>query len=271
MLRAFGLREGEPITPLPGAISQTAWRVGDAVVKRAQDPAENEWSAAVFAAIEEDGFRVHRPIATSDGAYLVEDWLAWRWIEGEHERHRWHDVIAATRALHRAIPSAAARAGRDLRPAWLATRTHRWAVAERVVWHGDSLPSKAIYEVAEFAQYERAAALGPPLTDAEAARSQVVHGDAGGNVLVDPAFASLAFIDMSPGWRPAASVEAQIAVEAVAWRGADESLLDGLPPEAMARACAWRFLCGFQALAAGGQFNEWEVERFTRVLDVIGA
>lgn len=275
VLRAFGLRDG-PLMPLAGNISQTAWRVGDAVVKRAQDPLETEWAAAIFDAVVEEGFRVHRPISTRAGAWIADGWTAWRWIEGNHEAARWRDVLAASRALHRAIPAAARAIGRDERPAWLDARTHRWAVAERVVWHGAEMPTTAVYDVPEWELWDRARALGPALTSEEAAASQVVHGDVSGNVLSSPAFEEVVFIDMSPGWRPASSVEAQIAVESVAWHGGDESLLEEIAARpggraAMARACAFRVLCGFQALFVGGGFNPRETERFARVLDAIGA
>ena len=201
MLRAFGIADG-PLQPLAGRISQTAFRVGDAVLKLVQDPAENEWSAAIFDAVEEDGFRVHRPIRARDGTFLVDNWIAWRWIDGEHERTNWLAAADAARCLHRAIPPAAARAGREGRPEWLHQRTHRWARAEASVWHGAPLPAEADYSVPEVALWERARAAGPVLTEEEERESQVIHGDVAGNVLRDPALDTLAFIDMSPGWRP---------------------------------------------------------------------
>jgi uncharacterized protein (TIGR02569 family) len=273
ILRAFGIAEG-PLQPLAGGISQTAFRVGDAVVKFAQDPAENEWSAAVFDAIEEDGFRVHRPIRSRDGSFLVDGWLAWHWVEGEHERSDWGRVIEAADALHRAIPPAMQRIGRPTRPTWLDARTHRWAVAEAVVWHDAPLPERATYDIPEFALWERARALGRPLTAEEQAESQVVHGDVCGNALTTGGFEWPCFIDMSPGWRPASSVSAQVAVEAVAWRGGDDSLLDGFTAPAMARALAFRVMCGLQAVFVGDQaggFPPKETAAFTRLLDLIGA
>jgi hypothetical protein len=261
---------------LAGGISQTAFRIGDVVVKLAQDPAENEWSAAVFDAIEEDGFRVHRPIRASDGSFLVDNWIAWHWIAGEHERSDWRAAAQAARCLHRAIPAAAARAGRDTRPAWLAGRTHRWARAEAVVWHGAALPAEADYSVPEVALWERARDAGPVLTAEEERESQIVHGDVASNILRDPAFDTLAFIDMSPGWRPASSVDAQVIVEGVAFYGGDEALLDDVASApggraAVARACAFRVLCGLQAVALGATFTPDEVARFTRVLDAVDA
>jgi hypothetical protein len=89
--------------------------------------------------------------------------------------------------------------------------------------------------------------------------------------LIDARFDPIALIDVSPGWRTPASVDAQIAVEAVAWFGGDEALLDDVAAPDVARACAFRLLCGFQALTVGMKFNPEEVARFSRVLDAIGA
>jgi hypothetical protein len=99
----------------------------------------------------------------------------------------------------------------------------------------------------------------------------VVHGDVPGNVLANAEAETVGLIDVSPGWRTVASVDAQIAVESFAFFGGDESLLAQVRAPDVARACAFRLLCGFQALAVGMQFNAKEFARFTRVLDVIGA
>jgi hypothetical protein len=203
----------------------------------------------------------------------VHDWLAWHWLDGEHERSDWRAAVEAARCQHRANPLAPARAGRESRPAWLSERMHRWAVAEAVVWHGAPLPTAANYDVPEFAMWERARAAGPVLTEKETRESQIIHGDVAGNLLRDPAFDTLAFIDMSPGWRPPSSVDAQIVVEGFAFHDGDEALLDDVSPPDAARACAFRLLCGFQALATvpGASLPPKEVARMSRVLDAIDA
>nr|MBA2609998.1 hypothetical protein [Actinomycetota bacterium] len=150
-------------------------------------------------------------------------------------------------------------------------RSHRWARAERTVWHGAPLPEQAIYDVPEWSEWERARAAGPPLAAGEQAQCQVVHGDVAGNTLAEAAVATIALIDVSPGWRTPASVDAQITVEGVVWFGGEEALLDEVAAPDIARACAFRLMCGFQALTVGVKFDPAEVARFARVLDVIGA
>ncbi len=271
VLAAFGLR-GEP-RHLKGGISQTVWRVGDVVLKPVQEPnpGEGDWVATALNTIDERGFRVAKPVRATNGAWLYNGWTAWHWIEGDHCLDRWRDVIDAARAFHTELPRAAERAGLRAQPEWLEPRSHRWARSERTVWHGAPLPEQAIYDVPEWAEWERARAAGPPLNAAEEAQCQVVHGDVAGNTLVGAGVDTIALIDVSPGWRSAASVDAQIAVEAVAWFGGEEALLDEVAAADIARACAFRLLCGFQALTIGMQFNPDEVARFARVLDVIGA
>jgi hypothetical protein len=179
-------------------------------------------------------------------------------------------VLLAAEAFHRALADAVASTGVAACPAWLDARGHRWATAEGVVWRDDPLPAQAIFDVPEWELWERARAAGPPLTADEAVASQVVHGDIASNVLAS-ADGTPAFIDMSPGWRPPSSAHAQIYVEAVVWRGGDESLLASLDRAQVARACAFRLMCGFQALTVGLTFNPRETARFARVLDLVNA
>ena len=276
VLRAFGLR-GTP-EHLKGGISQTVWRVGDTVVKPVQEPnpGEGDWVATALDAIEENGFRVSKPVRETDGAWLVHGWTAWRWIPGEHCVGRWRDVVAAARAFHNELPRAVARAGLEPRPLWLEPRRHRWAQSERTVWHGAPLPPAGYYDGHERELFDRAVALGPPLTAAEASECQVVHGDVAGNVLADGTGSVIGLIDVSPGWRPPFSVDAQIVVEAVAWFDGDNALLEEVATEpggqvALARACAFRLLCGLQASSNWAVEYPGEVENWSRVLRAIGA
>ncbi len=272
VVRAFGASEVQSLTPLAGGLQQTAWRVGDVVLKPIEEanPGEADWVADVLDAMVEDGFRVIRPVRASNGAWLYDGWTAWRWLEGEHTRGDWRPVVAATDAFHAELARTAARVGRGGRPQWLDARQHRWARAERTVWHGADLPPTVNTGDLEWSMFHRAVALGPPLSGHEERRCQVVHGDIAGNVLVDEAGVP-GFIDMSPGWRPPESASAQVLVEAVAWFGADASLLTDEHDAEFARACAFRLLCGLQSVEDWVAVVPHEVENWGRVLDLIGA
>ncbi len=273
VLRAFGLR-GDP-QHLPGGISQTVWRVGDMVVKPAQDPAEMEWVASVFEVIDEDGFRVNKAVRTDDGAWLADGWTAWRWIDGEHATHRWRDVREATDALHAEIPRAATRAGVATRPSWLDQRSHRWALAEGVVWHGRPMPTTAVYDVPQWELWERAARRG---SLAHARRGRRVAGDPRRRRRQRPVRSGVCCAGVH---RHVAGLAAGL-VGRCADRGGRGCLVrwrrrparggggDRIGPRRDRCAVAWRVLCGFQALALGAEFSDAEVARFTRVLDAVG-
>ncbi|MDP1794865.1 MAG: hypothetical protein Q8K63_12100 [Acidimicrobiales bacterium] len=270
VVRAFGA-SGDP-TPLAGGLAQTAWRFGDTVLKPVGEPnpGEGDWVADVLDAMHEESFRVIKPVRADDGGWLVDNWTAWRWLEGSHVRGDWHDVAATADAFHAELVRAAARAGHQGRPAWLDRREHRWARAERTVWHGSPLPPTVNTGALEWSMWERARALGPPLREPEQTQCQVVHGDIAGNVLIDAA-GVFGFIDMSPGWRTPKSSAVQVLVEAVAWFGADTTLLDAVDLAEAARACGFRLLCGLQYIDDWmGRLPE-EVANWERVLTAIGA
>ena len=271
VVRAFGASGANP-TPLRGVLRQSAWRYGDIVLKPVDEPnpGEGDWVADVLDAVVEDGFRVIRPVRADSGEWLRDGWTAWRWLDGEHARRDWRAVCDAADAFHHALGEAATRLGYRDRPAWLDTREHRWARAERTVWHGAPLPPTINSGELEWSMYQRAVALGPPLSAEELQQCQVIHGDIAGNVLVDDSGVP-AFIDMSPGWRPPLSSATQALVEAVAWFGADASLLDGVPAADAARACAFRLLCGLQFVENWQAVLPHEVANWQRVLEAIGA
>ncbi|MCP4540566.1 MAG: phosphotransferase [Chloroflexi bacterium] len=95
--------------------SQDAYRAGDVVVKRLVSTSlENPhsfqlaaWLVEQIVDITEDGFRIARPVASCDGAWMTGDgWMAWTFIEGRQASDK--DVpaiIDAVRALHRALRS----------------------------------------------------------------------------------------------------------------------------------------------------------------------
>lgn len=270
VVRAFGA-SGEPV-PLAGGIRQSAWRLGDLVLKPVDEPnpGEGDWVANVLDAMAEDGFRVIKPVRTDAGSWLCDGWTAWHWIEGDHMGGDWRRVVEASEVFHAELAAAAARVGLSARPTWLDAREHRWARAERTVWHGAALPPTICVGELEWSMFRRAVAAGPPLSASELAACQVIHGDIASNTLGDPSGVP-AFIDMSPGWRTPHSSAVQVLVEAVAWFGADAALLDGVDRAEAARACAFRLLCGLQCVEDWTATLPDEVASWQRVLRLIGA
>lgn len=228
VLAAFGAAaEAVPLGGGQGA----AWHAGDLVLKPldwAMSLEELEWQGEVLGAVREDGFRVPRLRRARDGSALVDGWCAWEYVEGRHELRRWADVISTGERFHAALEGVA-------RPALLDRRTDHWAIGDRVAW-GELSPRR-------FARVKHLPRLVAALRPLEAP-SQLVHGDLTGNVL----FASglpPAVIDFSPYWRPTAFASAVVVGDALAWEGADESLLQAVAhidsfPQFLLRALIYR-------------------------------
>ena len=209
VLAAFGAR-GEP-EPLAGG-EGTSWRVGDVVLKplqRYSSVEEAEFHAALFESIETDGFRVPRQRCARDGSLVVDGWTAAEHLPGRHEARRWADIVAVGERLHEAVAHVP-------RPAFVARRTDRWAIGDRVAW--GELPVEDFLHVKHLGRL--AAALRPV-----GAPSQLVHGDLTGNVLFHPTLPP-AVIDFAPYWRPVAFASAVVVGDALLWEGADETLLE---------------------------------------------
>lgn len=214
--QAFGLT-GAPVA-LPGGAGKSVL-VGDAVLKPTEDVQEAVWAAEVLSRIPEDGFRIARPLRARDGSWVVDGWCATAWVEGQPgPAGKWNELLAAAGAFHSTLQGEAC-------PDFLASRRHRWAVADPVAW-GEEEPNP-VREVR------------PLLNDllaelpsvAPSTASQLIHGDLSGNVLFAPGL-SPAIIDFSPYWRPAAYASAIVAVDGVLWFGAGEELLQCAADEA---------------------------------------
>lgn len=230
VLAAFGaVAEPEPL----GGGQGGAWRSGDLVLKTldwAMSLEELEWQGTVLDAVRADGFRVTRLRRARDGAALVGGWCAWEYLEGDHEARRWAEVISVGERFHAALAGVS-------RPALIDARTDHWAIGDRVAW--GELPATRFAHVKHL----------PRLLDALRpidAPSQLVHGDLTGNVLFADDLPP-AVIDFSPYWRPTAFASAIVVGDALAWEGADESLLDAVAhvddfPQYLLRALIYRIV-----------------------------
>jgi uncharacterized protein (TIGR02569 family) len=230
VLDAFGLTG--PAQQLTGGEGRSV-RVGAAVLKPTDDGPEARWTADLLTRVEANGFRLARPLRALDGRWVVDGWSASSFVDGESgPARRWEELLAAGRAFHAALSSAH-------EPTFLASRTHRWAVADRVAWGEASVP--ALPGVAQL--LSRLESWRLPV----AADCQLVHGDLSGNVLFADGQPP-AIIDFSPYWRPAAYADAIIAVDGLLWFDAGPDLLrlasDSAPdfPQLLVRALIFRLV-----------------------------
>jgi len=181
----------------PGG-TQDAYRVGDVVVKRlAAMSFENPhslalapWLAEQVAGVAEAGFRLPRPVAARDGAWVVGgEWMAWTFIEGRQaSAEDVPEVIGAIRALHRALGHIPKHPLLDQNDsAWGVAHIHCWG--ERPAWVHPVLESRVD------ALYARLRPL-PPMA------RQLIHGDLNHeNIIVAPGLPP-GFIDLTPFWAP---------------------------------------------------------------------
>lgn len=224
---AFGVGEDEP-RPVLWA-GRRAWLCGEVLIRPVADNAVAAWSAGVLDGLQVDGLRVARPVRSSDGRWVVAGWAACRFVAGALEP-RYDAVVEASLRLHAATASVA-------RPRLLEdhddllTRAGAGAWGERPLTLAPAMGGE-LYE--DLAAYRR------PIT----LPSQVVHAELFGAVLFD-ADGVPALIDLVPAWRPKEWAAAVVVVDAVAWGGADEGLVErwsGLDewPQCLLRAVLYR-------------------------------
>ena len=209
VIRAFG-RSGSP-QPLPGA-GGSVWRVGTIVLKRADvSGTEIEWQARVLETARLKGVRLVLPLSSTEGAFVVEGWMATPYVEATHEQGRWLDILAVGRRL------AAGLAGVP-RPGFLDARRTRWDVADRIAW-GEESPDG----IDGYAHIDALLRLRHPIELSD----QLIHGDLTGNVLFPNRLAP-AVIDFTACWRPAAFMSAIVIADALVWEGAPDDIVVGL-------------------------------------------
>ena len=256
VIDAFGLRGAA--VPLPGGEGRCV-RVGAAVLKPVEDSPETTWVSELLSSVEERGFRLARPMRARDGRWVVAGWSASRFVEGEAgPSGRWAELVSAARALHAALRSAP-------EPAFLAGRTHRWAVADRVAWGEARVEPHP--EVAPLL-YRLEAALRPVTSPC-----QLVHGDLSGNVLFADAQLP-AIIDFSPYWRPASYADAIVAVDGLLWFDAGRDVLELAWssqdfPQMLLRALIFRLVAFNEAARGAADEVLDELTRFRTVVSCV--
>jgi uncharacterized protein (TIGR02569 family) len=211
VLAAFGAGRSEPI-PLAGGEGRS-WLAGDVVLKPVGDETVAIWSADLLARVREDGFRVARPVASSDGRWTVLGWAASRRVEGEHAP-RWAEVIGAGEAFHRAVRH-------EPRPRFLDARHDPWATGDRAAW--DQIPIDR--SLGPIEGMDRLIASRRPV---DGVQDQLIHGDLSENVLFASGMAP-AVIDLSPYWRPTGFASAIVIADALLWRDAGPEILEAAP------------------------------------------
>ncbi|MGF0317052.1 TIGR02569 family protein [Nocardia fluminea] len=241
----FGLRE---VTPVSLGDWDGGWRMGDVVLSPVADHARAAWSAKVREHLAVDGLRVARPVRATDGRYVVSGWRADTFVDGAPEpRH--DEVVSVSLRLHKATAELE-------RPRFLVqppvapwVDVDVFVAADRAAW--ESVPLRTLraggVPIAATPDGQRSLELiGQLATLRKPVRSpdQLVHGDLFGTVLFTGAHTP-GLTDITPYWRPATWAAGVVVVDALAWGGGDDGLLDrwaALPewPQMLLRALIFR-------------------------------
>ncbi|MEV0436167.1 TIGR02569 family protein [Nocardia sp. NPDC050413] len=241
----FGLRE---VTPVSLGDWDGGWRLGDVVLSPVADHARAAWSAKVRETLAVDGVRVARPVRATDGRYVVSGWRADTFIDGAPEpRH--DEVVSVSLRLHKATAQLE-------RPRFLVqppvapwVDVDVFVAADRAAW--ESVPLRTLraggVPLTATPDGQRSLELiGQLATLRKPVRSpdQLVHGDLFGTVLFSGTHAP-GLTDITPYWRPASWAAGVVVVDALAWGGGDDGLLERwstLPewPQMLLRALIFR-------------------------------
>lgn len=206
------------------------WRYGDLVLRPAGDPVIATWSAGVFDELRIDAVRVPRPLRSLDGRWVVSGWCARRYLTGRPAA-RYDESLLVADALDHALADVSV-------PKMLSSREDLASWADAVAWDPDADTQGRLAGAG--ARWMELAAGRRPLD----LPVQLVHGDLFGNILYAGS-APPAVVGFYPLVRPAGYAAAVIAVDALAWGGADRSVISNRLHgegwgELLRRACLYR-------------------------------
>ncbi len=232
VLAAFGV--AGPAVPLEGG-QGTSFRAGDLVLK-ASDGLETAWISELVSRSRPVGFQFAQPVRAGNGSWEADGWSATQWAPGQtwqsETEPRLGDILEVCDALQACLKDVEC-------PAFIAARSHRWAVADRMAWGELPVPTK-------LADDELVADLCRALRQVDLP-AQLVHGDVAGNVLFNEGELPTV-IDLSLYWRPAAYARAVAVVDGLLWYGAtdDEARAEAAihGPQVLVRATLFRVLAG---------------------------
>ena len=237
--RAFGAAGSVPQLVKGG--QGVTFRLGNVAVKRVDDTAQAEWLSGVMETVEEQGFRIARPIRSVSGNFVVDGWCATRWLDGTTAiAGRWLEAIAVCQAFHRAlqhVPWSAVLEQTD----------NPYGQANARNWTESAARGLDIGPTAD-----RLCRLLAPVT----LPSQLIHGDPSeGNMLFAPGQPP-GIIDIAPYWHPADYAIAMLVADGIAWSNAPLNLLAHVASwpqmdQLLIRAVLFRLYVGF--LFHGGE------------------
>jgi uncharacterized protein (TIGR02569 family) len=246
VIKTFGLDEEEPVEL--GEHWSGGWRFGEVVLSQVPDHARAAWSATVREDLYVDGLRIARPVRSTDGRYVVSGWRADSYIAGSPEpRH--DEVVSLANRLHQETADLERPRFLQQQPGPPYTDVDVFVAADRAAWEDVPLKTARAAGMDQPTSPDGVTSLEMVKTLATLRRkvdieSQLVHGDLFGSVLFAGS-AAPGITDITPYWRPASWAAAVVVVDALAWGGADDALIERweeLPewPQMLLRALLFR-------------------------------
>ena len=242
---------------LPGGESGS-WRCSSAVLKRVDDTEQASWIAEVLSELTvPSSIVVPRPIAATDGAWVVEGWTCAQYVDASPQARRWHDIIEAGRTFHASLSAVR-------RPSWMDRVDDWWRHGDAVAWDDRTPVGPPPY----LALLDRLLAFRRPV----ASTAQLVHGDLCGNVLFDRTDRAV-IIDFSPYWRPVEWASAVVALDAYEWEDAGPhalTWLDDVDPsrQLLVRAAIYRIATSAEVALTRG-FDDCKYHVHAETVDVL--
>lgn len=186
------------------------YRVDNIVLKPTKNSTEASWIAETYNTLENDKFRIPKPIQTKDGSWIYNGYTASEYLEGEIHKDRYIEAFEVSKEFHKALSNIP-------KPDWFDKKTDVFALADRMAWgeipmFNYQIANKPLKSVFGLLKENRLP-------------NQLIHGDWGPQQILFHDTLSPAVLDMTPYFRPAEYPIADMLLSAIMNDGADTSII----------------------------------------------
>jgi hypothetical protein len=239
----------------------TSVLVNDYVLKPVgNDELYCEWLLHIITNISPEGYRLSKPLLSTQGTFVYNGWCCTHYEIGEHRKGNLEEKLKVSRLLHNDLA--------NLNYQNVPPVINPWSKSHLIAWQKESIPhniSKKAVQVLEELLFK------VELRDEY--KVQIVHSDLAGNILFDESLCPLV-IDFSPTVAPVEYAEAILVCDSIAWHGSSISEIylinhNEYSKEMILRAIIFRL--SVAAIFAVNNFDEFnkEYDNFKPIIDFI--